>query len=176
MSNVIFMNGVYGVGKTTVANMVQKITCGKIECIDPDIEFNKYIERCPKLILAGFPINRNKWFIYKFRGEIEELPYDKTVIIPMNISNKVCKEELLDYVSEKCNIVHVILTADDTVTEDRILNDKERMEQFSLDNICICDKFLKDKYMDAIRIDTSSKSPEYIARKVIGLIGSKIKL
>lgn len=30
MSNVIFVNGVYGVGKTTVANMVQKITCGKI--------------------------------------------------------------------------------------------------------------------------------------------------
>ena len=99
---IIWLNGTYGVGKSSVARKIKEMLKIKSEIIESDLCFQIFCkERLTKVGGGCYPQN-NIFFINDLRKIIEEKEKDNDiVIVPMTVAMKESKEGLIDYLWKK---------------------------------------------------------------------------
>lgn len=169
LKQVLLINGTYGVGKTTVANLIVKSEYQEFIMMDPD---EYYCELATKGLLPfiGWPMQASKIFLTYFKNKLDFSLKENNVVIPVTISTEICKTELYDYLKDTTELIHVILFADDEVVIKRINNDIGRSKDFSKENLHNNLLFMKKYFLNANWIDTTTKSVEEVANDIIRLL------
>ena len=119
---IIWVDGTYGVGKTTIATMLKEKMGDEVELLLSDYYYNATIKK----IMAEAEVNHrfpciggtlpqnNMRFLREFKELIEEKSAEKTLIIDMALTMAECKVNLYDSLEkEGQSIKHFILTADE---------------------------------------------------------------
>jgi len=167
---MVWIDGVYGVGKTSVAEKLKKVFPEhKTVIMDSDYYYQKMIINNPRSALGGILPQNNMNFIRMFRKEIEEQikRESEMLIVTMSLTQRECKEGIFDYFADTgIEIVHIILTAHESVIRDRIEKDVNRDKDFAVEYLEENMKFLEKNFADATWIDTNSKSAEDIVNEI----------
>lgn len=177
---IIWLDGTYGVGKTSVAVKIEEGFAEKAEVLMSDVCFTDILGKifqkqneCKKFNCTGMTPQDNKEFIAEFKNVIVKKAdnTDKMMVVDMALSNVICKEGLLEALkNEGKKVLHIILTADEASIRQRINNDKNRDKKFALDNLKENLKFYDNNYSDAIHIDTTGRSKEDVAGEIMEII------
>ena len=164
---IIWIDGTYGVGKTSVGICLQKIHPDLI-LMDSDEYFSRFlkdkISRGDISVIFGGTLPQNKVdFLNYFRDEIIKV-MDKTVIVTMTLSTK----ESEDLLVRKCAVAgtdfeHIILEASVDVIEKRISADDNRDKSFSESYMHDNLRYLNSHYKSAFRINTDNRSSKEVA-------------
>lgn len=175
---IIWLNGTYGVGKSTVAKEIKsKISNQDLVIMDPD-EFLESISKdiIEDLILHGggcMPQN-NKMFLERFKEALKMYMDSNTIcIVPMALTTKESIEILWDHISQNSSdIFQFILEAEEKTIINRVKADTERQQKdFAEFELSSNVKFLKKNFDDIERLDTNDKTVENIADLIISKIG-----
>ena len=167
MKRAIFINGTYGVGKSTLANTISELLNGQVECVDPDLYYNNLVKKDMAFLFFGWPIQKNEMFLRGFREIILDKLQDKEIIIPIAITTEICKKELLDYISKKTEIIHMVLEANEESLFQRIKSDVNRNKDFSIENIKNNNVYIKKNFEKVVHINTTNESIVKIANLII---------
>ncbi len=176
---IIWINGTYGVGKTTtIDKLKEKLESHNCSIISSD-EFHK---KNPHIFDSGggcYPQNNKKFNKYFKEHIIEIIKHNtkKYIIIDMALTDKICKEQLFDYfVNKEKNLIHIILTASKETIKSRIRNDKNRDYTDIISYLDYNLHFLEQNYDNAIRINTESENINDIVDEIIRYIDKKDKI
>lgn len=168
---LVWLDGTYGVGKTSVAQEIKKLLLtNDIEILESDMYYNEMINENPYLALGGALPQNNQNFINKFKKVVEDnlKNSDKIVIAVMALTQKECKEQLYDYfINSNIPTLHIILTANIETIKSRIDTDSNRDKVFALQYIEENIKFFENNYKDDIYIGTDNKTVEEIAKIIL---------
>ena len=180
---IILLDGVFGIGKTLVANEIEKQYVGKIklEVLEADYYFLQYLHEKEEEamrkntfpVIGGVLPQNNVAFLEKYKNVILEKSYDSIVINEMALTMSECKSQIHDFFAGKTkNMIHIILEADKKVVQKRINEDEnpQRDKKLALDRLDESDAFLRNNYKDAIRIPTENREVGDIAREVLEII------
>jgi cytidylate kinase len=171
---IIWLDGTFGVGKTTVSRSLNK-KLPQFKILDSDEYSQTLMKKKPEVFaLGGFLPQNNKYFIQYFRKTIDEeiAKGTKKLIVVMAVTFEESRKGLLNYFEEKGDITHIILQASEDVLQRRILSDKQRDQDFALQRMEWNLKFLEQHYLDAVRIDTDNMTPEQVTENIV----EKLKL
>ena len=173
---IIWINGTYGVGKTSVAKALKEITKNSFELIHSDIEYQKMIRKNEYLAFGGALPQNNDNFIKYLREKIQNrINKNKNIIVDMAITDKKSKNGIIDYFKNKdIVILHFICTANEKELKSRILTDNKRDKTNSLYYININKKFLEKNFKNDIWVDTNNKNVEEIANEIYKELKEKI--
>ena len=168
---IIWINGPYGIGKTTLAEeLCKKLPDGFI--FDAEEVGNAGRDNMPKKFFKEtfeeFPL----W------GEtcislLEKLAavYDGDILVPMTL---VFPESVFDIIeklrAKSIKMLHVMLEADEKTVLERILLRGEEEDCWCAQNIGRCIT-AQGKMPCDLRISAADKTPEEIAAEVLGFIG-----
>ena len=182
---IVFIDGAYGVGKTTVLHEIDKSWNEKINILslEADEYFNKWIREKVQIVKEKggileiedtFPQN-DVAFIEWYKEIICEKQKEGLVISDMSLTTKLCKEKLLDYFDIKqIKFLHIILEANKSILKNRIINDINRDKSFALREVKDSIEFLESNYYSAIRISTEDRKIEDYAQEIIEIIKKKL--
>lgn len=170
---IIWIDGAYGVGKTTVARKVKEILGGDTEIVDSDYYYQEMINENGLLALGGTLPQNNKVFLARFKKVIEDKleNTNKLLIIVMALTQKESIELLFDYFNSDRDILHIILTASEETIKARIEADN-RGKGTALEWLTYNLAFLDVNSPDAIRIDTENKDVDTIANEIISYLNT----
>lgn len=171
---IIWLDGTYGVGKSTIARELESLLNGNdVKILNSDKYYNEMIHKNPFSALGtGILPQNNINFIDFFKQIIEKNLHNEKeiIIVDMSLTQKECKEYLFDYfISKSIKILHVILTANQETLYKRIEEYPNRDDIATLymdENI----KFLNSNFKDAIRVDTENKIASEVAKEIISYI------
>lgn len=171
---IICIDGVNGVGKSHVANELEKCMFNYNAIhIDSDLHWQNFLKKDMLKAFSGFNPYNNKYFLDEFRKMLDEEIYDfkRTPLISLSIVDRICKKEFLDYFQEKNeNVIHIILKAKEETILKRIDNDPFRDKEAKSQqkkNVIWQMRYLENEYPDAIWIDTEGKSLKEIVDLII---------
>lgn len=168
---IIWINGTYGVGKTTIAQEVKNILGDCAIIIEPDIYFQIFCREKFFKVGGGFFPQNNVTFISEIKDVIEKKEKEnKFVIVPMTVAMDESKIGLIDYFKEKSIIKHFVLTASDDIMKQRIENDYNRDKELSLRSIKSNVKYFEDNFYDDINIFTDNLDKIEVANRIIEAI------
>ena len=169
---IYWINGPYGVGKSTVAEALQK-KLPKAHIFDAEEVGNAIRDNFPEeskysIIFEGYSLWRET--NYKLLKEIYE-KYDGDIIVPMTLIMPESYEEIIKRLMDlDVKVKYVILDADYLTVHDRIIARGEKEGCWCMQNIDMClDALQSDRH--AVRIDTREKSPEQIAEEILTIRG-----
>lgn len=170
---IIWIDGTYGVGKSTVAKeLLQSLYLPNLILLDSDEYYFPGLNSGRYFGDGMFPQN-NKRFLSDFRGLIETdaSRSDATVIVAMSVSMDECRNQLLLPLASKfCDLIHVVLTADKNTILARIDADPGRDKYFAVQHLDRNLIYLKDNYPHAEWINTDNLTPSEIAKHIVRLI------
>lgn len=168
---IIWINGTYGVGKTTVAQEVKNILGDCAIIIEPDIDFQRFCKEKFSKVGGGFFPQNNVTFISELQDKIENKEKEnKFVIVPMTVAMDESKIGLIDYFKEKKIIKHFILTASNDIIRQRIDNDYNRDKELSLRSIKSNINYFKNNFHDDINIFTDNLDKIEVANRIVEVI------
>ena len=166
---IYWLNGSYGVGKSTVAeclkNRLPKAHIYDAEAVGNAVRDN-FPEECKySVIFEGYTLWRE--VNYKLLKEIGER-YDGDIIIPMTLVLKESYEEIIKKLEESgVQVRYIVLDADRKTIHDRIIARGEKEGCWCMQNIDMCLEALEND-PHAVHIDTQNKSPERITDEILG--------
>ena len=165
---IIWLDGAYGVGKTTVARKIEELLGGDTEIVDSDYYYQEMINENGLFALGGTLPQNNKVFLTRFKKVIEDKleNTDKQLIIVMALTQKESVELLFDYFNLDRDILHIILTASAETIKARIEADN-RGRGTALEWLTYNLAFLDVNSPDAIRINTENKDVDTTANEII---------
>lgn len=169
---ILWINGTYGVGKTSVANEIRNLYKYNSKVLEPDEIWMSSLKSNPKIIFGdGTSPQNNKNFIKILYSTIEKelLNYDGLLIVPMTITDSIGYDSLIERLGNKYRLKHVILESKKEIIVKRINKDKERDKSFALTYLDINIKFLEN-IDEAIHIDTSNLTPKEVAKIIINKV------
>ena len=177
---IVWIDGTYGVGKTSIAYKVENVFSGA-EVLESDVYwteiFKKIIDETPKGCIPNFggclPQN-NLRFIEEFKAIIEqkEKTERKIVVIDMTLATNCCRDRLISYFRDKnINMLHFIIEADENEIRERINNDDKRSDKtLALGELKQNLLFYGNNYIDAIRINTIDKTINDAVDEIVQII------
>lgn len=164
---IIWINGSFGVGKTTVAQKLK-------EKIDKSIIYDP--EKIGMFLSKTLPIKENDFQDYKLwrtiNYEMLKNLYTKfeVIIVPMTITNLQYYNEIVGRLEkEKIDIKHFILIASKENIISR-LNARGNSTEWAYMQVDRCDKTFKDDCIKGQKIDTNNKSVGEVCNNLIKLI------
>jgi cytidylate kinase len=170
---IIWLDGTFGVGKTTVSRALNK-RLPQFKILDSDEYYQTLTEKKPYAFAFGGTLpQNNKYFISYFRKNIDEEIANGTtnLIIVMAVTFEESRKELLSYFEDKdVDITHIILQAGTDVLHERIMNDEQRNKDWTLQYMEWNLKFLELHYLEAVRIDTDNMMPEDVADAIVSIL------
>ena len=170
---IIWLDGTYGVGKTSIALQLEKVLHSeKVKLLISDSAYKEFTIRNPFAGGGAIPQN-NKNFIIEFRNEIEKqlISKDSIIIVDMSLTQTEAKELLLDYfVNKGINIKHFILNASITTLKKRIEESENRDRELAYFYLKQNIDFLSKNYNKAIWINTDGKDIKEITEEIIKYI------
>lgn len=175
---IIWVDGTYCVGKTTIAKQLKERLGGAIELLESDYYSNETLKRIVEEAEAAHTMphiggtlpQNNMRFIREFKDLIAKKSEDtdKKLIVDMALTRVECKENLFDCLQkEGKSIEHIILTADVETIKERIKKDENRMKEVALEWLTDNIAFLDRNYPDAIRIKTDNRDVNDIVTEII---------
>lgn len=172
---ILWIDGAYGVGKTTVAEKIGE-RLNNVEILESDFYYQEMLKENFFLGFGGTIPQTNKNFIKRFRDLIiEKSKVSKNnLIVVMSLTQKECMEELYEYLTDTGqDIFHIILIACEQTIISRIENDFSRDKSFSLSYLHENIQFLESHFPDAIRVDTDNKNSDAVADYIFRLLIAK---
>lgn len=170
---VIWIDGTYGIGKSTVALKIKENLSNANKdfiILESDEVYLNMIQENPILAFGGSLPQNNDNFISRFKKAIIENK-NKNLIVVMALTQNKCKEDLFEcLVNSKINIMHFILTAKEETIKFRINTDEKRERRVALEFLEFNQKFLIDNFKDAKYINTENKSVEEVAREILSYL------
>ena len=168
---ILWINGTYGVGKTSVANRIaERMNSYHPVVLNSDFYYLKLGQNSPHLSMSGgtTPQNNINFLLY-FKTIINNCNEGQLVIIDMAATMKESKEILIEYLSEREDFLHIVLEADRETALLRISRDTEeiRDRKFSINHLDRNIEFLAANYDEALRINTNGKSVDCVADEII---------
>ena len=164
---IIWINGSFGVGKTTVAEKLK-------EKIDKSIIYDP--EKIGMFLSNILPTKENDFQDYKLwrtiNYEILKNLYTEfeVIIVPMTITNLQYYNEIVGRLErDGINIKHFILIASKENIISR-LNARGNSTEWAYMQVDRCDKAFKDDYLKGQKIDTNNKSVGEVCNNLIKLI------
>lgn len=166
---LIWLDGTYGVGKSSVANELMEIMT-EVIIMNADTYYSKMMKEGLINIFGGTtPQNKND-FLMLFRNEIEQaLLANPIVVVDMAMTQPESKELLHDYFDTD-KTIHIILTADSDCINQRIDNCNERDTLFAKSWKPINEQFLAKNYPDGKFLDTTNLSAYETAKRIQQII------
>ena len=170
---IIWINGTYSVGKTTVIKKIeQKLGSNKCKVISSD----EFCEKNKEIFALGggcYPQN-NVNFNKKFKEYLDDVVNSnqcKYIIVDMALTDVICVENLFNHFlnSEKL-LIHIILEASKENLLLRFKNDKKRDYQEMIAWVDNNLNFLKNNFLNATRINTDNNSVNEIVEKIVKII------
>ncbi len=169
---LIWLDGTYGVGKSSVANELMKIMT-EVKIMNADTYYSEMMKAGLINIFGGTTPQNKKDFLLLFRNEIEQaLLVNPIVVVDMALTQNECKEILFEHFLFTPHL-HFILTAETTMLLQRINSCSGRDTFFAQEWKDINELFLAENYRDAFVIDTTPLSPYETATKIYQIICSK---
>ena len=164
---IIWINGSFGVGKTTVAEKLKEKIYKSI-IYDP--------EKIGMFLSNTLPTKEDDFQDYKLwrtiNYEILKNLYSEfeVIIVPMTITNLQYYDEIVGRLErDGINIKHFILIASKENIISR-LNARGNSTEWAYMQVDRCDKAFKDNYLRGQKIDTNNKSVEAVCNNLIELI------
>lgn len=163
---LIWLDGVYGVGKTSVAEkIVEKLSKDAVIVLDADLYWQKNFN------LSRFTAPQCDTDFIPFFYQIikKHLNHnEKSIIVVMALTECECKQGLLEKLQgEGVEITHIILTATKEAIISRIEQGDEDSRIFRLMKLKWNLSFLERNYKDAVQIDTNGKSADMVAEEIV---------
>lgn len=165
---IYWINGAYGVGKSTVAEQL-KMRLAKAHIFDAEEVGNAVRDNYPKecrhsIVFEGYPLWRE--LNYRLLKDINS-KYDGDIIVPMTLILDVSYTEIIRrLIEDGIHVGYVILDGDRQTVHDRILKRGEDEDCWCMKNIQTCiDVQRGDKR--AVHINTVGRTPEAIADEII---------
>lgn len=184
---VFLLDGVFGIGKTSVLNEIEKQYCGKNNLImlESDYFFQKYLHREVNkarkehriAATGGMLPQNNIEFLKEYRNIILEKSKDCIVISDMSLTMPECKAIIHDFLENNSPyMIHVILEADKELIKKRIRQDEnqQRDKKLALDTMDEFSDFINKNYENAMRITTDNKNVEEVAKEILEIIDDYI--
>ena len=161
-----WIDGTYGVGKTTVARILEEKINSKVVFIDSDSYYLEFAQKYPYCTMFGGSLPQiNKSYLNDFKKYIEQ-NIDNDMVIVMCLSTIECDEILVKYFKEYTH-KHYILCVGKDEFEKRIEVDGSHRDKGTARFYYDTNSKYHDKYSEAIRIETDGISPEEVAQKII---------
>lgn|GEM_PF-6736423 len=175
---IIWLNGTYGVGKTSVAREIKSKIFNQNAVV---LESDDFFESMAKEIYDDMILNgggaipqNNKLFLERFKEKLELYMNSETIcIVSMALTEKESIEILWDYLLQNSSdVCQFILEAEETIIEKRVKSDTKREQKdFALYELSRNIKFLDKNFKNIERIDTNNKTVENIAELIISKVG-----
>ena len=164
---IIWINGSFGVGKTTVAEKLK-------EKIDKSIIYDP--EKIGMFLSNTLPTKEYDFQDYKLwrtiNYEMLKNLYTEfeVIIVPMTITNLQYYDEIVGRLErDAINIKHFILIASKENIVSR-LNARGNSTEWAYMQVDRCNKDFKDDYLKGQKIDTNNKSVDEVCNNLIELI------
>ena len=180
---IIWINGAYGVGKSTIASKVMEYFSDSEAVL---LEADEYSERNFRQLMDEAKIKRiffpqiggvpqhDMKFIDGFKEIIEEKAQNrsKKIMVDMALVSNECKDGLFEPLADTYkDILHIILVAAEETIRLRIKNDMQRPDKMTaIESLSQNISFLQDNFADAVRIKTDNKCVDEIAEEIYQVI------
>ncbi len=169
---ILWIDGCFGVGKSTVADAIaEMLPKEETQVLSADIIFREELAKDRTIFLFGYSLQNNEFFMKLFKERIESFDSSyEVVIVDMSLSEATVNEDPIQYfISQGHDIIHIILYAAQDEVERRIKNDAKRDKQFAL-NWVSSQSSLLEHYKNDIHIETTNKSAVEIATEIVSLV------
>ena len=167
MNKLIFLDGPYGIGKTTVADCICEISKEKYICIDPDEYFNNDVKR---YFLWGWPIPCNKAILREIQRNVEEKIKECNIVIPLTLNSSKYKNDWVHSFNDLAELHHIVLIADRKTILNRIRDDVQRDKSLAMEQLDDNWRYYQRDIEGTIKIDTSEMAPQVVASKVLEVV------
>lgn len=165
---IIWINGAFGVGKTSVAIKLSKVLTNSY-IFDPEMAGEYIWDNMPmSLSRKGDFQNIPMWrdFNYQMLEYIQKI-WDGIIIVPMTIVNPIFYEEIITRLEKNgSELYHFILTADKENLLDRLNERGDTDTSWPANQIDRC-IFAFENLIQGIRIDTCNLSIDEVVEKII---------
>lgn len=172
---IIWINGAYGVGKSTTAEALQKVLPNSF-IFNPEMVGNCVRESKPGSLWRDDFQDYPSWrqMTYSLLKELNAM-YSGTIIVPMTVLNPTYVSEIMDCLWEDgIMLTHFILQASPETIASRIIARKENETCWCYRQIPRCVAALRDD-ISGIRIDTDQKSVDAVAEEILTYLDDCIK-
>lgn len=164
---IYWINGAYGVGKTTFAEYLYKNNPNSF-IFDAESVGNAVRDNLPKTLFKGYIFEEyDLWFdtIIKLLLEITS-KFDGDVYVPMTLIYPDSFARIKIPLEDKgIKVKHILLVSDYQTIHDRILKRGEEENCWCIQNINLCLNNQKD-FVDVIRLESIGKDVETLAKEL----------
>ena len=167
---IYWLNGAYGAGKTTVANILKDLLLNA-HIFDPELVGNGLRDNYPKSLFFETFEQYPLWLElnYKLLKDIDSR-YEGDIIAPMTLLQPESYEGMIKRLRDDgLDVCYIFLDADaETLRKRMVESGREKPDSWCVQHIPIC---LQAQQADrfAIHVDTVGKTPEDIAREIIAI-------
>lgn len=165
---IIWINGAYGVGKSTVAKALHKMNSNSF-IFDAEAVGNAVRDNLPQKLFNGYIFeNYDLWFemIVKLLISIKQ-SYQGDIYVPMTLVYQDSFQKIEEPLKKQgIQIKHMLLEANYETIHDRILSRGEEEGCWCMNHIDLCLNQQRD-FSDVMRIPTDTNTPQEIAKHII---------
>lgn len=168
---IIWINGAFGVGKTSVATKLSKVL-KNTHIFDPEMAGEYIWDNLPEELsrkgdFQDIPMWRD--FNYQMLDYIQKV-WDGIIIVPMTIVNPLYYEELiLRLEKDGTKLYHFILTAKKKDLLERLEQRGDYASSWPANQIDRC-IYAFDNLIEGIKIDTTSLEIDEVVNKIVSTI------
>lgn len=165
---IIWINGAFGVGKTTCAAELHR----KIEdsiLYDPEKLGDFFQDFLPAEVCPQDFQDYELWRLatYQILHDLATKT-NQIIIVPMTIIKTQCYKEIIQrLIEEDISVRHYVLTADKKTLVDRIKKRTEEEQNWSYQYLDSCLAFFKDAKTPGIKIKTDDRSVGEIVQEIL---------
>ena len=160
---IYWINGAYGVGKTTVANLL-KDRLNKAYIFDPELVGNAIRDNYPKEMFKDTFEEYPLWLEtnYRLLSDIYS-KYDGDIIVPMTLLKEESYLQIIKRLQDDgFNVIYIFLDGDEQILYHRMVElGREESDGWCVKHIPICLNVQKEE-RHARHINTADKTPEEI--------------
>lgn len=164
---MIFLDGPYGIGKTTVAKLICEISNEKYICIDPDEYYNNNLQH---YFFWGWPIPNNKAILIEVHREVRNRIKENNIVIPLTLNSSKYKQIWIQSFQDLADLYYIVLLADKAQILNRINTDVQRDKSLAIEQLDDNLKYYQDNIEGSIKIDTTNITPQIVANRILEVV------
>lgn len=167
---IFWLNGAYGVGKTTVSEKLKELLYNA-HIFDPELVGNGVRDNYPDALFRETFEEYPVWLEanYRILKDLYE-NYDGDIIAPMTLIREGSYENMIKrLMDDGIPVRYIYLDADYETLYDRMVgNGRETEDSWCVGHIPVCLK-VQEEDRFAVHVNTVGRSPEDIAREIADL-------
>ncbi len=165
---IYWLNGAYGVGKTTVSkHLVKMLRNGHV--FDPELIGDGIRDNYPESLFFETYEQYPLWLELNYKL-LKDLcsRYDGDIVAPMTLLKKESYEAIIKRLkNDGIDVCYIYLDADEKTLRHRLIDlGHEKPDSWCVQHISICLEVQREDRF-AIHIDTVGKTPEMISNEII---------